>query len=200
LHSIANLSAGLSAAIDLSVFSIADIHQPEYWSSTTRVEYPSHAWYVSFGNGGMYIKDKNDKFYVRCIRGGSESDIWSLSFSIIGDGTVVHQTTGLTWQQEDDDTVRNWEQALNNCESKTLGGYSDWRLPNIKELNTVVNYSRVYPSINSTVFQNTKFSDYWSSTTSYGDNAWVIGFDHGGTSSSNSKNSTFYVRCIRGGQ
>ncbi|MBT7891225.1 MAG: DUF1566 domain-containing protein, partial [Deltaproteobacteria bacterium] len=71
LHSIANLSAGLSAAIDLSVFSIADIHQPEYWSSTTRVEYPSHAWYVSFGNGGMYIKDKNDKFYVRCIRGGS---------------------------------------------------------------------------------------------------------------------------------
>jgi hypothetical protein len=66
------------------------------------------------------------------------------------DGTVSDTVTGLSWQQGDgqnDAGGRTWLNALAYCEGLNLAGRSDWRLPNIRELETLVDDSRYNPSI-----------------------------------------------------
>jgi len=93
--------------------------------------------------------------------------------------------------------------AINNCENLTYGGYTDWRLPNIKELQNIVDYGEYSPAIigsgASTYFPNTQSSYYWSSTT-YALNpsgAWYVRFSNGYVYSLN-KTYSYYVRCLRG--
>ena len=129
------------------------------------------------------------------------------SFHDNGNGTVSDTSTGLMWQQ---DTARdgggnydlmNWEEALAYCEGLSLGGHTDWRLPNIKELDFLVDLSRYNPSINTVYFPNTLASNYWSSTTGadYTDGAWGMYFN-GGYVYCYSKSNYYYVRAVRGGQ
>ena len=84
-----------------------------------------------------------------------------------GDGTVSDTTTGLMWQKATAPGTYTWQQALAYCENLVLpaGGYSDWRLPDRNELQSLVDYSRYNPAINTTYFPNTVASYYWSSTT-----------------------------------
>ncbi len=92
-----------------------------------------------------------------------------------------------------------WDNALAYCEALSLGGFDDWRLPNVKELKSIVDVTTYNPAINITYFPNTIASDYWSSTsyvaiTTY---AWVVYFDVG-NASNYGKTNTVYVRCVRG--
>ena len=64
------------------------------------------------------------------------------SFADNGDGTVTDTATGLMWQQADDGVARDWGEALAYAEDLTLAGHGDWRLPNAKELQSIVDYSR----------------------------------------------------------
>jgi len=125
------------------------------------------------------------------------------SFTDNGNGTVSDSNTGLIWQKEDDNTTRTWESAITYCEGLSLGTYSDWRLPNIKELRSIVDTTTYIPAINSTYFPNTNSSDYWPSTTNarYSTNVWVVHFVGGGVGdTTTSKSNNYYVRCVRGGQ
>jgi hypothetical protein len=118
-----------------------------------------------------------------------------------GNGTVTDTSTGLMWQKETPDDAKTWEQALSYCENLTLGGHTDWRLPTIKELRSLVDYTRYNPAINTTYFPDTVASDYWSSTT-YADGpdyAWIVYF-YGGYDVSYGKSYDGYVRAVRGGQ
>jgi len=86
------------------------------------------------------------------------------------------------------------------------GGYTDWRVPNIKELASLVNYGNVSPAIGETTgggedpFTNTQSDYYWSSTTYAGitDFAWYVYFS-GGRVGYVGKTNTYYVRPVRGG-
>ncbi len=173
-----------------------------YWSSTTYVDFISSAWYGNFSNGSSDYGTKSSRDYVRCVRNGQ-----SVPFVRVRVGEIVFDgSTGLQWQ--DDSYVktmeRSWIEAINYCENTlTLGGYSDWRLPNINELLSIVNYFRndlalVYG------FQNYTSSYYWSSTTdsfSYTtDDAWQVNFEDGGSSDIGKSNNDVSVRCVRGGQ
>ena len=123
------------------------------------------------------------------------------SFTDNGNGTVSDSNTGLMWQREDDNTIRTWESAITYCEGLSLGSYTDWRLPNIKELKSIVDNTKYDPAINTTYFPNTNSSYYWSSTTSAGVSsyAWFVFFYDGYVSYGN-KSKYYYVRCVRGGQ
>ncbi|MGK5094818.1 DUF1566 domain-containing protein [Deltaproteobacteria bacterium TL4] len=127
-----------------------------------------------------------------CVMAGQ----WSLNG---GDGTVTDRKTGLMWQQVDDGTVRNWEQALQYCESLELAEHTDWKLPNIKELLSLVDYTRSNPSIHP-LFPNTQSSGYWSSTVNASSSsyAWYVYF-YNGFVYYYYRSNTYYVRCVRHG-
>ena len=101
------------------------------------------------------------------------------------------------------DDGRNTQSFIDALNSAHFGGYSDWRLPSLKELNSIVNYDipSPGPTINAAFFPNTQSSFYWSSTASagYDYRAWVVGFDDG-YGHNYGKYGYYYVRAVRGRQ
>lgn len=122
-------------------------------------------------------KGEANKMYFRMVRGNE--DYGKNNFVDNGDGTVSDLATGLMWQKTDDGKSCNWEQALARAETLELADYTDWRLPNAKELQSIVDYSRSPQTTNSpaidTLFETTEILDpngdaghypyFWTSTT-----------------------------------
>ena len=102
-----------------------------------------------------------NKMYFRMVRGNIEYGI--NSFVENGDSTVSDLATGLMWQQTDDGIARDWQEALFYAEVSELAGYDDWRLPNAKELQSIVDYTRSPQTTNSPaidpVFETTEIND-----------------------------------------
>ena len=123
------------------------------------------------------------------------------SFSRSGD-IVTDNVTGLEWQDNSDakDKELKWREAIDYCEALNLGGYSDWRLPNINELKSIVDRDRYNPAIVSK-FTNISSNYYWSSSTHKYDlsNAWRVNFKYGSVSNL-TKDYSHYVRCVRAGE
>ena len=63
-------------------------------------------------------------------------------FVDLGDGTIIDQATGLMWKKADSGVTLHWEEALAHCEALESAGHDDWRLPNAKELHSIVDYTR----------------------------------------------------------
>lgn len=123
------------------------------------------------------------------------------NFTVNGNGTVTDNVTRLMWQQEDDEVLRNWDAAIDYCETLALAGYEDWRLPNIRELQSITDDSRYDPAIDSVAFPGTNSTLYRSSSTSasMAENSWSVNFSNGNVSS-NFKTNNYFVRCVRGGK
>ena len=115
---------------------------------------------------------------------------------------VRDSETGLMWQDNEDvkTTERIWQDSINYCENLTFAGYSDWRLPDVKELSSIVDDTKYNPAIYS-VFRNTAASYYWSSTSvaSNASFAWGVDFSYGHVYD-NAKANSYYARCMRSGQ
>jgi len=175
-----------------------------YWSSTVNASDANNAWNVEFGCGGSPDTIKSEYWYVRAVRGGNSG---LSSFVNNNDGTITDKSTELMWQQDTGNNSQpmTWKAGLSYCENLSLAGYTDWRLPNIRELASLVDLSRYNPSIDTGYFSNTLLNYYWSSTTyeylSYTNFAWGISFDKGYLSTpGGGKSGSVYVRCVRGGQ
>jgi hypothetical protein len=119
----------------------------------------STAWAGDFWDGGSLTLPPTTGIYVRCVRGGTLASV----FADHGNGTVTDKAKNLTWQQQDDGGKKTWKQALAYCEGLTLGGSSDWRLPNVKVLASIEDF-RKYPVAYLTSFPTTKQGYSWSST------------------------------------
>ncbi|MEJ1356182.1 MAG: DUF1566 domain-containing protein [Candidatus Sedimenticola sp. (ex Thyasira tokunagai)] len=115
------------------------------------------------------------KFFVRYVRGNRYG---KNHFVDNGDGTVTDQSNGMTWMQSDSNKAMNWEEALSYAEKSNYAGQDDWRLPNAKELQYIVDYSRspdtsyspaIDPIFHTTAITNEvgkqDFPYYWTSTT-----------------------------------
>ncbi len=122
---------------------------------------------------------------------------WCSTFKDNGNGTVIDLATGLTWQQQGDNEKRAWTEAVSYCQELSLGGKTDWRLPDIKELQSIVDYRIVSPAIDTRIFLGT-LGFFWSATINASDSgkAWSVYFTTGEISSF-SNSSFFYVRCVR---
>jgi hypothetical protein len=151
--------------------------------------------------GNMY----DDFIAVRCVRGGKFP---SHNFVDNDDGTITDNVTGLMWQQGEPG-IMPWDAALSYCESLLLGGNSDWRLPNIKELESLTDDSRDNPAIDKTFFLDATASLYWTSSSQAADasSAYIVGFSYPGVDWENKPlsdirgaDSDIKVRCVRGGQ
>jgi len=130
-------------------------------------------------------------FYVLAVR--DNPDYGKNDFVKADNGTIVDQATSLVWQQNDSATTMNFTDALGYCESLSVSGNNNWRLPNVKELQSIVDYTRspdtsssaaIDPLFNSTAITNEggkkDYANYWSSTTHVnlkdGENATYVSF------------------------
>ena len=148
------------------------------------------------------ISGLSGKYYYGAVT-ASNSKASSKQVSIVryiadNTDTVTDYRTGLMWQKTDDGQQRNWADAKQYCGDLVLGGYDDWRLPRIDELETIVDYSRVDPAIDPLFV--CRSLDYWSGSPlgNYTDYAWSVHF-YFGYSSCSCNPSNYYVRCVRGG-
>ena len=127
------------------------------------------------------------------------------------DGTVIHTSTGLMWKQCAEGlsgancgvgtaTAYSWSQALVASAASNFAGYSDWRLPNKQELESIVEYGCSAPAINETIFPGTPIALTWTSSTlnSYAPNALRVNFG-GGDSNAEDKSIPRVARLVRGG-
>lgn len=146
-------------------------------------------------------------------------------FIVDEDGTATHLPTGLMWmrcalgQDWNGETCigeamgMNWPQALQAAKDHDFAEYTDWRLPNYKELDSIQELACFYPSINLTVFPNTPASNltvspdnapsqFWSSSTfsfsSGGMRILVINFSNSQVNL-NRQSEPNRVRLVRGG-
>ena len=170
-----------------------------YWSSNTRAYFSKdYAWGMGFYNGsdGSH-HSKANPFHVRAVRGGHTQN----QFVDNGDGTITASDTGLMWQKETAPGFYQWEQATAYCENLILGGYSDWRLPTIKELDSIGDLTRYNRAIDKTYFPNTMSSPpYLSSTAYYAPRyLWGMYFENC-EDRIIGRTSYYYVRAVRGGQ
>lgn len=132
---------------------------------------------VNFADGGVKGYPTQDKsYFVRYVRGPSRYAEARLVDN--GDGTLTDQASGLTWMQTDSQQALAWAEALAYCENLAWAGQEDWRLPNAKELYSIVDTSRA-PDVSNTaaansLFQSTPITNeagqpdyayYWTSTT-----------------------------------
>ena len=110
---------------------------------------------------------------------------------------VTDSETGLMWMQAAG-TERDWQTALAYCQDLNHHGHSDWRLPDLNELESLVDYTR-YTSAIDPVF-SCRSSIYWSSSPYAGNSgyAWLVSFYYG-SANYYSKDDKCYVRCVRGG-
>lgn len=115
------------------------------------------------------------KFFVRFVRGGPYG---VNRFRANGDGTITDLSSGLTWTRRDSGRPMNWSAALAYAENLKYAGRQDWRLPNAKELQYIVDYSRSPDTTDSPaidpVFRTTSITNeagqkdyphFWTSTT-----------------------------------
>lgn len=148
---------------------------------------------VNFADGRIKCYPTNNRktYYTIYVRGDGYGEN---NFQNNGDRTITDTATGLTWMQEDNGKGILWEDALAYCEDISLAGHDDWRLPNAKELQSIVDYSRSPDTTNSPaidpVFSSTQITNeagqtdygfYWTSTTHVrypdrGENAAYISF------------------------
>jgi hypothetical protein len=184
-----------------------------YWSSTTYALNTNFARSGDFHYGGAGFSTKTfTTVYVRCVRGQADP----AGFIDNGNGTVSDVTTNLMWQQcssglsgagctAGSAATYVWDGAsgaIAYCEALSLGGYTDWRLPKVKELQSIVDATIASgATINTAAFPNTQTSRYWSSTTFSPSttNALLVNFSDGSTSN-DFKTNGYVVRCVRGGQ
>lgn len=116
------------------------------------------------------------------------------------DGTITDNCTGLMWKQMHLGSM-TWQDALNSCNSSEFADYEDWRLPNVKELQSLIDYGQDGPALPSGhPFINVQSDLYWTSTSVY-DNpteAWYQGMSSGDVTNG-PKSHYGYVWPVRGG-
>ena len=129
-----------------------------------------------YPTGPMPGQSTGKLYFVLYVRGNPDFGI--NDFADNGDGTVTDSATGLTWTQDDSGEGLNWADALAYCEGLDFAGFDDWRLPNVKELQSIVDYSRSPDTSHSAAIDpifgvstitseagGVDYPFYWSSTT-----------------------------------
>lgn len=132
-----------------------------------------------------------------------------------GNGAVTHTKTGLMWKKCSEGLAGadcatstagtySWQAALNQAEIVNLvgfAGFSDWRVPNHKELNSIVERQCSDPAVNAAIFPATVSSFYWSSSLHAlgASEAWYLSFSNG-ADNVDIKSAAYFVRLVRGEQ
>ncbi|MGH4038770.1 MAG: DUF1566 domain-containing protein [Sphaerochaeta sp.] len=138
----------------------------------------------TYGTAYTYTEVSDDYLNNQSIVAAAENSLIDN-----GDGTITDTSTGLMWMKDDAPNTMEWKDALSYAENLDYAGYTDWKLPDVKELQSIVDYTGVYPTLDESYFNITDFEDtnpnyyFWTSTSAYfgGNNteygyAWYVAF------------------------
>lgn len=185
-----------------------------WWTQTLGKDKSGRLWLTNMG-GGLGSHDTLESkasggtkmITARCVAQdlGKNQAQWQ----IISDSIVLDLNTGLQWMRFPLDS-NTWENQLLAARNLRVGAYSDWRLPNIKELQSINDENLYAPSLDSLVFPNVKkwlkttnkgnARLYWSSTgmKDHADSVWTLDFNSGLVSYANRKTLKLFGLAVRG--
>jgi len=152
-----------------SGFTLTGVGGDYWWTSDAYMGSTTNTWCVNAG-GGVGPKPLTEtlsaggifRYCARYVRGTGKKPTNLHSYVNNGDGTITDTDTGLMWTQLPG-AAMSWNSALSYATGLSTGGYGDWRLPNVKELETLTDYTLasatsatgILPSINRTMFAKT---------------------------------------------
>lgn len=170
-----------------------------FWSSAYAINDDSLAKYVCYGGYADCVVttlERNRSLYVRCVRGFPMPKSLFITSKIDSDEIVTDVSSALIWQNHYVEN-KTWQEALNYCETSTYAGYDDWRLPNMNELISLINYDRYNPASD---FPDMQPKTFWSSSTyQYNTSkALIISLKNGYVGSHNKTMSSNTI-CVRTG-
>lgn len=190
-------------AIDLQVFTASNA---EYWWTSERQYNDTNKIWATNAGGGIGNHPKTETisaggikhFNIRAVRDIEPPILLAEHFTDNGDGTVTDHLTDLMWIKTPLSDTLTWEDALINAENLSTAGFNDWRLPNIKELQSISNPTAGSPAISTAFFNLTGNRKYWSSTTlpNHTEKAWYWDSRFGITTY-DLKTARDYVLCVR---
>jgi hypothetical protein len=182
---------GLDPTIDLDAFP--GTPSDFFWSASP-VPLLNLAYGVRFELGFIYDHDPHGSGRVRCVRAPYVAPDPRFTYDA---STVTDLGTGLIWQRGHL-VAMTWLDALDACESLDLAGQTDWRLPTLKELQTLVDDRRLQPSIDVVAFPDTPSEWFWSSTPIQfpPNEAWATSYTDG-YASIHAFTELQLVRCLR---
>lgn len=227
LESLVNVEQAAPASW-LSAQGFAGIQSSVYWTSTTFAQDSSRAWVVYMDYGGSVGRSsKVLSKYSWAVRDGAAGAValpksgQTISYTPGDDGDlqkghdwpsprftwtpnngITDNLTGLMWEEVFSSSTKTWDQAVSSAISLGRGGYSDWRLPNRRELASLINYGQFIPAgwLSAQGFLNVAYGTCWSSSTYAPDTgvAWTAVMDAGNTYFGSKTGST-YMWAVRGG-
>ena len=229
LESLANADETNTAAW-LNAQGFTNVQSNLYWSSTAVAYSMNFAWFVHMSNGLVKYYYKTSNYYVWPVRTGQQPGNSAISLPKTGqtvtwragdDGDlekgipwpsprftvqgacVTDNLTGLMWPKDGNlaGGKKTWDDAIDYANNLTLCGHSDWRLPNRKELFSLIDYGNQEPALPSgRPFANVQSNFYWSSTTyAYTGSAWIVDL-WSGVVNYDYKGYNGYVWPVRAGQ
>lgn len=156
-------------ALDITVF--AKTGAEYWWTSDKQVNDVAKVWCTNAGGGaGNHLKTESisaggtKKFHVRAVR-DITTPVSVEHFSIASPSTVIDNLTGLMWRRQFLSDTLTWESALTHADTAATAGFTDWRLPNIKEIQSIMDVSRINPCLNTSYFTAIPAMKCWASTT-----------------------------------
>ncbi|PID47442.1 MAG: hypothetical protein CR967_04390 [Proteobacteria bacterium] len=176
-----------------------------FWSSTVSLYDPNKSWTTEFFYGGELEQTNTDSSHynhvVRCVK-GDPFEPFAKNPVTSNNGMATDNDSGLMWQDNGDVGVveKKWKEAIEYCESLTLGGYADWRLPNIIELLSITNKADKFDPSLKDGFVKRISGSFWSSTTylPMPQYAWTVGFLKGSSFKKHKDHDYHrYIRCVR---
>jgi hypothetical protein len=182
-------------AIDAAAFPATPADY--FWTSSTLSGEMSTAWYVFFLDGNTHSGDEQSTYRVRCVRSTEPPAPADDRYAVLGDGTVLDTKTKLTWERTLDPGTFVWSDANAHCASLGLSG-GGWRLPNMKELQTLVDESATGPAIDRVAFPDAPSEALWTSSPLVGGppEAWFVNF-FSGVSYTSILDHGYRARCVR---
>ncbi len=142
-----------------------------WWTSERQANDATKIWCTNAGGGiGNHPKAETisaggtKKFHTRAVRTAHTPTTFSTRFIDNGDGTITDNTTDLVWLKTPNTAILTWEEALAYAENLNFANANNWRLPNIKELQSLTDAALLNPCVSATAFPTIGVKKYWSST------------------------------------
>lgn len=183
-----------------------DVFSGYYWTKTTCNRLADQAWYIHLGGGRIYRGMKHGSYMVWPVSGPEQHYDSESERFVMEENSVRDRLTGLLWLKNANltDQPVSWKEAfcaVEQLNSRKIGEYSNWRLPNVRELESLTDMDSHSPALyNNHPFQKAR-DGYWSSTTSVYEPsyAWVLHTQDGAIGVGFKSLPEFYICTVSSG-